>query len=438
MLGWNLFERFRRDSELRQLSTNVPPHPLPPPSPPPAASVALNRVLREQQALRAVIESISAEVELRPLLTRIVCHACELLEAEEGAIGLYDAERFCVRIEAVHAMPVEELGAEFAAGDGLTGHVLATRRPVVAEAYRQLPRPLRADRADHAVLGVPIEWRGQLIGVFGLGALPPRRFNEQDVEALTLFARYAAIAIDNAQRYLQEREHGLRGQHLAALEERHRIARELHDSVSQQIFSISLQAQAVAAAWRRDPAEGERVVDSLVRSCRAAQVEMRALLQELRPPGERSVEETTRELSLPPLLRVRRQGLPAALGQYLDQVATEGVDVTVDAMAYRPQQPEVEEALFRIAQEALHNVFKHARAHRARVRLVAGSGVILEVSDDGIGLGGSVRGSGLGLLSMRERAKAQGGTFELQSRPGEGTTVRVTLPAPPGHHETFS
>ena len=156
------------------------------------------------ETLRQLVEAISSELELRPLLTRIVAHACGLLDADDGSIGLYDPMKRVIRTEAIHRMPPGELGAENAAGSGLAGAVLATGEPVLADRYADLPNMTLPELAANAVIGLPIRYRGSLLGFFGIGARPPRRFDAHDLATLQLFARHAAIAIDNAMRFRRE------------------------------------------------------------------------------------------------------------------------------------------------------------------------------------------------------------------------------------------
>lgn len=179
----------------------------------------LQKILRQQESLRAIIESISSELELRPLLTRIVQHACELLEADRGTIGLVDEERHIVRTEAVYQMPPDELGAEMSAGVGLAGKVLATQQPLILNQYGDLDTPLLPDLLEDAVIGLPIFWHGRMIGFFGIGADPPRRFAEQDVDLLTQLARHAAIAIENARLFAAEKRRVARQQALTRIGE---------------------------------------------------------------------------------------------------------------------------------------------------------------------------------------------------------------------------
>src|SRR5687768_8984069 len=108
-----------------------------------------DRLLRQRESLREVIEAISSELALRPLLTSIVRHACELLDAHDGSIGLYDEERNLIRTEAIFRMPEDELGAEMPPGVGLAGQVLVTRAPVVLERYGEVPQPMRHELLEH-------------------------------------------------------------------------------------------------------------------------------------------------------------------------------------------------------------------------------------------------------------------------------------------------
>jgi signal transduction histidine kinase len=389
----------------------------------------------QQERLREVIEEISSELELRPLLTNIVQHACELLEANDGSIGLYDEERELFRIEAVFRMPASELGSEMTAGVGLAGEVLRRREPIVLERYGSLPRPTLPELEDHPVIGMPIFWREQLIGFFGIGAEAGRRFGDDDLEILSLFGRHAAIAIENARRLQRE-------QRLAALEERQRLARDLHDSVTQMLYSATLIAQSVSPAYRRDPAEGERRVARLLDLNRSALAEMRALLRELRPPDGQEVAVQSGELPLPALFRVRTTGLVTVLGEHLDQLGSDGLAVSWSHDHYDRQSPDLEEVLFRIAQETLHNTVKHARARGIQVCLHSREGRChLSIHDDGVGFdarrtlarasSGEDPEGGMGILAMRQRVQYLEGTFRLASGPGQGTRLEVSLPCSP-------
>ncbi|RPH53929.1 MAG: GAF domain-containing protein, partial [Lysobacterales bacterium] len=137
------------------------------------------------EPFNSILEEIASELELRPLLTSILTRACGLLGAVQGTIGLYVPQRHVVQIEAVHRLPEIELGLEFEPGEGLIGRVLVTGKPVIVDRYGDLEHISLHEHADDAVIGVPIPGpKGELVGVFGLGAPPPRRFRQSDVETL--------------------------------------------------------------------------------------------------------------------------------------------------------------------------------------------------------------------------------------------------------------
>jgi signal transduction histidine kinase len=258
-----------------------------------------------------------------------------------------------------------------------------------------------------------------------------------------------------------------RGRQLAVFQERQRLARDLHDSVTQLIFSMTLIAQSIAPAWRRDPAEAERRINRLLELSQSALAEMRALLAELRPlesapPAPQHPEENQSltpnlqpstfnlQPSIPGIVQLQRDGLVAALQSYIAQVTRDGLQVNLDSSGYLRQPLAQEETLYRIAQEALNNVIKHARARQVELKLQTDDqAVYLMVADDGVGFvpkptappspftpgqegadipPASRAGSGLGLMTMRERAETLGGTVRWVSVPGRGTTVTVTLP----------
>jgi signal transduction histidine kinase len=557
----------------------------------------------EGDSLRAIVESISGELELRPLLTGVIEKACALIGAQGGVIGLYDEARNAMVVKAAFGLPESVLDAPpLPPGVGLGGQVLVTRKPVVLERYADVPGAADwGSLNDYAAVGAPILSGARLLGYFTVSAPPPRRFSAHDVETLTLFARHAAIAIENAHRYERERrrterlaliarsvrmitegleleqvlqraadaihellgypdiavatvapddpgtlvvramagrrralfpgearfgmDKGIAGaaarerrvvlvddvsrdaryvpwptppgeshapgvkaelaipillgqellgvlnvesgeeigeedarsleivaDHLAvavrnaqlfeqareqaALLERQRLARDLHDSVTQLLFSVTLIAQSLGPAFRRDASEGEQKLERLLELTRAALAEMRALLTQLRP-GEPVLELPRAESALVGISRVRQLGLAEAVRRYAGDIAQGGLQIEVDASGYARQPFEREEVLYRIAQEALNNVVKHARARSVTVTLrCSGAALHLSVADDGVGpaasdappAGGAGLG-GLGILGMRERALALAGRLRIVPRDGGGTLVEVRLPA---------
>jgi signal transduction histidine kinase len=304
---------------------------------------------------------------------------------------------------------------------------------------------------------IPLMVRGQRIGLVVLSYASVHEWRDIDLQPYQATAAQLSTAIDSRrqQQLLFER-----GQEIAVLQERQRLARDLHDSVTQLIFSITLIAQSIAPAWRRDTAEGERRVQRLLELSQSALVEMRALLAELRPPesastlskgeSEAAVQSTLSPIPinvsatspLPGIMQVQRDGLVVALRRYLADVARDGLQIDLETSGYMRQSLQQEEAFYRIIQEALNNVVKHAQARRVKINLCVDDHLThVTVTDDGRGFvqeptpalaaasaKGGKKAGGLGLMTMRERAEALGGMIQLRSAVDHGTTVAVTIP----------
>ena len=285
-----------------------------------------------------------------------------------------------------------------------------------------------------AMVMIPLMVRGQRIGLVILTMNQTHAWKEADLQPYLATAATLAQAIDNRRQQMLLYE---RGQQVAILEERQRLARELHDSVTQLIFSTTLIAQSISPAFKRSAVEGEKRVGRLLELSQTALAEMRGLLFELRSPA---VSESVQQSIVPGLMRLRREGLAAAIQRYADDIKRDGLVVEIDTRHYplvdtamRPPLA-IEEALYRIAQEALNNVVKHAGAREVLVTLaVEDATALLTVIDNGMGLTSSHErsaGTGIGLKTMKERAEAMHGTVYATSEPGRGTTIAATLPVP--------
>jgi signal transduction histidine kinase len=259
-------------------------------------------------------------------------------------------------------------------------------------------------------LGVPVVARGLVIGaVYLTDKEGAPSFSDDDERLIGLLAAHAAIAIENARLYERSRE-------LSIVEERNRLARELHDSVTQQLFGVSLAVEAAGTLLERDPvaavAELERVRDL----ARGAMEELRAVVFELRPAS------------------LEAEGLASVLRKHVDvlrRVSGRPIELT---LGDPPRLAAAQSAqVFRIAQEALQNALRHADAGHIEVRLEhGGGGLVLCVADDGRGFDvtdSAVRGRRLGLTSMEERAAELGGTLAIESVAGKGTRVRLEVAA---------
>ncbi|GAB4575423.1 MAG: hypothetical protein Kow0077_26860 [Anaerolineae bacterium] len=263
-----------------------------------------------------------------------------------------------------------------------------------------------------AELAIPLTTKSGVIGVLNLESTRRDAFESSDVTVLESIARQAAIAIENAQLFEQ-------AQQLAVIQERQRLARDLHDSVTQALYGVTLYAEATARQLSTNPPELPRAIEhlhDLQTTAREALREMRLLIFELRP----SVLEEV--------------GLAAALQARLESVETRSglkVNYAVDRTPLH-LPPRVESGLYRIAQEVLNNVLKHAAAQYIAVELRReGERVILDITDDGAGFDvEAVRDQGgLGLPGIRERAAEIDACLTIESSPGQGTRVRIEVSA---------
>jgi len=232
-------------------------------------------------------------------------------------------------------------------------------------------------------------------------------FTERHATLALAIANQAAIAIENARLYEQAQE-------LAAVEERQKLARELHDSVSQALYGISLGAHAARAALSRDPDNVTEPIDYILTLAEAGLAEMRALIFELRPES------------------LETEGLVSAFTKQAAALQARHEIAVSISLCDEPDLPlRAKQELYRIAQEALHNTVKHARASKVDLVLHrTANAVILEVRDDGVGFDplGSFPGH-LGLRSMQERVSNLGGSLQIESAPGQGTHILTQVPS---------
>jgi two-component system nitrate/nitrite sensor histidine kinase NarX len=236
-----------------------------------------------------------------------------------------------------------------------------------------------------------------------------RGFSPEETGLAMTLADQSALAIENARLRVQAEKS-------AAAAERSRLARDLHDAVTQTLFSSSLIADVLPRIWEKSPEQGMERLQELRELTRGALAEMRTLLLELRPSALTDADMTE-------LLR--------QLAESITGRARVPVDVTIEGDCRLPVDVKV--ALYRIAQESLNNVAKHAGATHASVRMRCGDDVTLEVVDDGLGFDvDSVPADSLGLGIMRERAREIGAELNVDSEVGEGTKVHVQWPADAG------
>jgi signal transduction histidine kinase len=273
---------------------------------------------------------------------------------------------------------------------------------------------------------VPIVLGEEVFGCINIEGLNP--FDEDDVASIQIIADNLAVAIKNVSLSREARQ-------AAVMRERQRLARDLHDAVSQALSSISLMSQSIVTAWRRDPAEGERRARRIEELARLAFAEMRALLRELRPDSPIDLGPSTADA--PGAADVKKMGLAAALQRFAFILAPQTPSIRLDFSAYQPQPPLLEERLYLICREALSNAVRHSGADRLDVNAVVNEDILtLSIQDNGHGFDVAARTEasadapeqGIGLQTMSERAAVLGGVCEVQSQPGRGTSVCIRIP----------
>ena len=255
----------------------------------------------------------------------------------------------------------------------------------------------------------PILIDGSTLGFLNVSSLKPNFYLTKDGKRLQSFANLAAVAIRNAHLYQQ-------GMEMAALEERHRIARDLHDAVSQTLFSANIIAESLPRTWELQPEKALAQVQLLHQLTRGAAAEMRVLLVELRPES---------------LTNSRLKDLLTQLGYALPGRKNIDLSLLVQDLSNQPLPPEVQITFYRVAQESLNNVIKHGQATQVRIRLLQTDGqVMLTIIDNGQGFDMKRISRGIGLNSMQERASSIQASLNLKSTVGRGTRVRLMWPSP--------
>ena len=380
---------------------------------------------REVETLLEIARNIASTLDLGPLLGLILDQLRAAVDYHAASLMTLEGEEL---VQAAVRSPLPDLSGRPLRVPlerlGVVWHTLSRGEPVLlrdvwgdspaARDYRRGmgEERLRARPHVRSWLAAPLRFQGRVLGLLLVTRGDPDAFTPEHMRVVAAVASQAAVAIENARLYE-------RGRALAALEERQRLARELHDAVTQALFSASLIGEVLPGLWERDPARGRQSLEDLRLLTRGALAEMRALLLELRPAA----------LTEAPLGDLLRHLVDAAAGR-----TRLPVGVVVDGPPALPAlPPEVQVALYRIAQEALHNVAKHAEAERAELQLsTTETGVALRIRDDGRGFDPARIPPGhFGVGMMRERAAAIGARLTVASAPGRGTEVRVMWPADP-------
>jgi PAS domain S-box-containing protein len=365
------------------------------------------RQLRDIESLYRADEVLHRSLRLEDVLQGLVNLATDFMGTDKSLVLVWDASHQALVPRAARGFPPESLaGVAVEPGEGVAGRVAITGRSIAVEDTARRPHSTRkfTDAPGiRAFICIPIQVSGEVFGIFSVHYTQPHVFTNDEKRMLEALAQRAALAIENARLFE-------RAQEAAVLEERQRMARELHDAVTQTLFAASLIAETLPSVWRMNQDRGEGALADLRRLTWGALAEMRTLLIELRPAA----------LTEAPLADLVQQ-----LGQATAARGNVHVDVTATGQHRLPHDVQI--ALYRLGQEALSNVIKHAAAHHVEVHLaIRAESVSLSVADDGRGFDAQAIPPGhLGLGIMRERAEAIGAALTVDSSPGAGTRVMI-------------
>ncbi|MFN2244157.1 MAG: GAF domain-containing protein [Anaerolineae bacterium] len=379
------------------------------------------RQLQIESAVLQVSAEVTSELELDRVLPKIMHIAVEVAGADGGIIALLDEERHMIRYPYVENLPPGLADVTVSKEEGVSGQVITTGRPTVIDNYKTYHQrvPAFAEAGLTSVATVPIVSGDRTFGALSVLSIEQAKgYSEREMDVLTAIGRQAGIAIENAYLYENMRFYA-RKITQAQENERKRIARELHDDTIQSLIAISRRLEALSTSEPDLPDTAAERIHELQHTTSDVINRVRRFSQDLRP-------STLDYLGLVPTLEElvgtinRHDGLRAELWIHGDQ---------------RRLSSEVELTLFRIVQEALNNVIKHADADRVvTVVEMTDSNITVTVQDDGKGFQPSslaehpATASRLGLLGMQERARLLGGMLAIDSTPEQGTKVTVSVP----------
>jgi signal transduction histidine kinase len=376
----------------------------------------LQRANRGLEAITTIARAVGAETDLDVLLDLIVKRARALVDARTLVVWLQEGD---------------ELAVAASAGEAAQG-MREARIPLVGSVSGEVARSGEGERLSDAgaalrlsldrlhleastALLMPLAFRGQVSGVMAaydhLG--PDRRFSSADEEVLRSFAAAAATAVATAQSAADQR---LRQSLQATEQERRRWARELHDETLQNLASLVVGLRG--ARRTGDQEAQDAAVDAAVSQLEDEIRSLRTLISQLRPAA---LDELGPKAAI--------EGLVERVGDGRPTVTSDIRLAFEDGRHPTRHEPELEATIYRLVQEGLNNAVAHADATSVRVAVIEEDGTLtISVSDDGRGFDPSARTEGFGLLGMRERVELAGGSLGIASEPGEGTTVRATLP----------
>lgn len=362
---------------------------------------------RELKTLMTVQQALTSSLNLNEVLQVIAREARHLTHTDIGCVFLPDEDELVLAVLSSHHPINIAPGYRISLTESITGTAFRLgQTQLVPEitAHSHVDPNALTKAGLRSILSVPLISGTRVIGVLSVGNKVEGTLTEDDERLLLMMIPSAVVALENVQVYEQASE-------TAVAAERGRLARDLHDSVTQTLFSASLTAEVLPRIWSRNPQEGIVRLEKLRGLTRGALAEMRTLLLELRPTA-------LAEMPLTDLLRQLAEGIAARTR----------IDITVSARGEQDPMTDIKIALYRIAQEALNNVAKHARAQHAAITLEQSAHhITLVIKDDGIGFDlESARANQLGLRIMAERAEAIQAQFDIKTTSGQGSQVTVS------------
>jgi two-component system nitrate/nitrite sensor histidine kinase NarX len=370
------------------------------------------------ESLRVMLAILNSNRSLEEILNHIVTHVSKrLLDCQATAIFAMQPKNGSLVVQASNGLSSYLVNSQFLPGYSAAMQVVQTRQPVkVSNARLEAVDEFLLDESQaewamvsqlmvsfQAWLAVPLIIKGEVYGAILLYYSDPRVFTSEEINLAQMFSDQVALAIENA--HLR-----IKAEQAAVIAERNRLARELHDAVSQTLFSANLIAEVLPRLWDRDREEAQARLNELHILTRGALAEMRTLLFELRPAA-------FKDARLGDLLKHLTQGISAR-----SQIP---IKLTIDGERTLP--PDVQLALYRITQESLNNIVKHARPDQAEITLISRPDVVtLLICDNGCGFDPeAVSPEHFGLSIMRERAASINASLTVKSQQNCGTQIEV-------------
>lgn len=372
---------------------------------------ALETRNQEIQALYQADERILRNVSLNQVFQTLVDVAVEMLHADRSVVFAWDEKQTKVVPRVSHGFSPEALKVlEFEKGEGIVGKVLETGKPSIVRQiehndFRPDVREALLSEGIRSFVHLPIVVDHRLVGIFNVAFTHPNLIGDDTMRLFSALTHRASISIANMELFEQTKD-------LAVMEERNRLARDLHDSAKQKAFAALAQlgtARGILNGHDKSVSlhlgEAENLVSDVIQ-------ELTFLVQEIYP------------------IALQEKGLATVIREHIFEWENR-TDITVQFISRyeRQLQPEAEQALYRVTQESLANIARHSHARRVDMSLVHNDGAVqLSVSDDGCGFDINQKSHGMGLRSIRERISSIHGTVQIQSAPGHGTRVLVQVP----------